>query len=213
MQMTRAEAGVGGASGELKAVTDAIREHERFTLVTHENPDGDALGWMLGLALGLRALGKDTVMFLTGSAPLPAEYRFLDLAEVVRELPADIDERVLVAVDCANERRVGPEGTGIDRAPLVIDVDHHHDNSRFGTLNLIVDDASSTAEIVRDVLRELDVGLTPEISEALYVGLVTDTGRFQYSNTTPKSLRLPPPPGAGGGGGAGHLPPPGHAGA
>ena len=72
----------------------------------------------------------------------------------------------------------------------MVDVDHHHDNTRFGAVNLIVAEASSTAEIVRDLLWELGVQLTPEIAEALYVGLVTDTGRFQYSNTTPKSLRL-----------------------
>jgi phosphoesterase RecJ-like protein len=72
----------------------------------------------------------------------------------------------------------------------VLDVDHHHDNTRFGDVNLIVPEASSTAEIVRDLLRELDVALTPEIAEALYVALVTDTGRFQYANTTPKALRL-----------------------
>jgi phosphoesterase RecJ-like protein len=72
----------------------------------------------------------------------------------------------------------------------VINVDHHHDNNRFGALNLVVDEASSTAEIVRDILGALDVALTPDISEALYVGLVTDTGRFQYTNTTPKALRL-----------------------
>jgi phosphoesterase RecJ-like protein len=73
---------------------------------------------------------------------------------------------------------------------MVVDIDHHHDNSRFGEVNLVVDDASSTAEIVRDLLRELDVPLTPEIALPLYVGLVTDTGRFQYTNTTPKALRL-----------------------
>src|SRR3954451_11551541 len=178
------------ATDQLKAVGDAIREHDRFAVVTHENPDGDALGSMLAAALGLRELGKDTVMYLTGSAPMPAEYHFLELGEIARDVPADIEQRVLLAVDCANERRIGSEGTGIDRALSVIDVDHHHDNSRFGSLNLIVDGASSTAEIVRDLLRELDVALTPEIAEALYVGLVTDTGRFQYSNTTPKSLRL-----------------------
>jgi bifunctional oligoribonuclease and PAP phosphatase NrnA len=72
----------------------------------------------------------------------------------------------------------------------VLDVDHHHDNTRFGRINLIVSDASSTGEIVRDLVSELGVELTPEIAEALYVALVTDTGRFQYSNTTPKSLRL-----------------------
>ena len=78
----------------------------------------------------------------------------------------------------------------LDVAPLVVDIDHHHDNSRFGDVNLIVADASSTAEVLRDVLRELGVELTPEIAEALYIALVTDTGRFQYTNTTPKALRL-----------------------
>jgi phosphoesterase RecJ-like protein len=97
---------------------------------------------------------------------------------------------VLIAVDCANERRIGPGPTPVEGAKLVVNVDHHHDNSAFGALNLIVADASSTAEIVRDVLRELDVPLSPDIAAALYVGLVTDTGRFQYTNTTPKSLRL-----------------------
>ena len=72
----------------------------------------------------------------------------------------------------------------------MVDIDHHHDNTRFGDVNAIVADASSTGEIVRDLLRLLDVELTPEIAEALYIALVTDTGRFQYTNTTPKALRL-----------------------
>jgi len=159
-------------------------------VVTHENPDGDALGSMLGAKLGLDALGKDAVMYLSGSVPLPAEFHFLPLDGLLRDLPADIEGRVLLAVDCANERRIGPEPDAVARAELVVNVDHHHDNSRFGAVNLIVDDASSTAEIVRDILGALDVQLTPEIAEALYVGLVTDTGRFQYTNTTPKALRL-----------------------
>jgi phosphoesterase RecJ-like protein len=175
---------------DVTAVADAIRENDRFVVATHENPDGDALGSMLGLTLGLRELGKDVVMYLSGTAPTPGEYRFLDLSDVQRELPADTEERVLLAVDAANERRIGPEPDVIERAKLVLDVDHHHDNSRFGDVNLIVPEASSTAEIVRDLLRELDVPLNQEIAEALYVGLVTDTGRFQYTNTTPKALRL-----------------------
>src|SRR6266853_1376801 len=120
---------------DLAAVVDALRSNERFVVLTHENPDGDALG-------------------------------------------------------CANERRIGPDTDLLERARLVINVDHHHDNNRFGKINLIVADASSTAEIVRDLLEELGVALTPEIAEALYVGLVTDTGKFQYTNTSPKALRL-----------------------
>jgi phosphoesterase RecJ-like protein len=72
----------------------------------------------------------------------------------------------------------------------VVDIDHHHDNSRFGQVNLIVADASSTGEILYDLFGELGVELTPEIAEALYIALVTDTGRFQYTNTTPKALRI-----------------------
>ena len=175
---------------DVQAVAEAIRTHDRFLVVAHENPDGDALGSLLATMLALRSLGKDAVMYLSGEAPPPAEYRFLDLRDVRRALPVDTEERVLLAVDCANERRIGESETGVERAQLVVNVDHHHDNSRFGDINLVVDDASSTAEIVRDVLRELGVPLSPEIAEALYVALVTDTGRFQYTNTTPKALRL-----------------------
>ena len=175
---------------DFAAVTDALRDADRLLVVTHENPDGDALGSMLGATLGLRELGKDVVMYLAGDGPLPGEFGFLPLGELRRALPDDLEERVLLAVDCANERRIGPDSAAIDRARLVVDVDHHHDNSRFGKVNLIVAGASSTAEIVRDLLGELGVDLTPEIAEALYVGLVTDTGRFQYANTSPKAFRL-----------------------
>jgi phosphoesterase RecJ-like protein len=177
-------------ANELGAVVGALRDGDRFLVVTHENPDGDALGSMLGLALGLQSLGKDVEMFLAGDAPTPAEYRFLPLGDVSRSLPDDLEERVVVAVDCANERRLGPDDSAFRRAASVIDVDHHHDNSRFGAVNLVDGAASSTAEIVRDLLAELGVTLTPTIAEALYTGLVTDTGRFQYTNTTPKALRL-----------------------
>jgi phosphoesterase RecJ-like protein len=176
-------------TSELQAVADAIRGHERFLLTTHENPDGDALGSLLAAKIALDQLGKDTVMVLHGDAPLPGEYTFMPLAQLQRRWPDDVSERVLLALDCANESRIAdPEVLG--RVPLSIDLDHHHDNSRFGHVNLIVPDASSTGEVLRDLFRELDVELTPEIAEALYIALVTDTGRFQYTNTTPKALRL-----------------------
>jgi bifunctional oligoribonuclease and PAP phosphatase NrnA len=182
--------GMTQTSNDLQAVVAALREHDRFLVVTHENPDGDALGSLLAMTLALRQLRKDVVMYLAGDGPLPHEYAFMQLDGLVRELPEDMEERTLVAVDCAKADRMGPDTTPIDRAQLVIDIDHHHDNSRFGDLNLIVADASSTGELLRDVFRELGVELTPEIAEALYIALVTDTGKFQYSSTTPKSYRL-----------------------
>jgi phosphoesterase RecJ-like protein len=176
-------------ASDVAAVVDAIRGHDRFVLTTHENPDGDALGSLLATNLALGHLGKDTVMALQSDAPLPGEYAFMPLAELRRRWPDDVAERVLVALDCANESRIAdPEVLG--RVPLSINVDHHHDNTRFAEINLVVADASSTAEVLRDLLRELDVELTPDIAEALYIALVTDTGRFQYTNTTPKALRL-----------------------
>jgi len=174
---------------DLTAITDALQRHDRFLVVTHENPDGDALGSLLALSLALRQLGKDAVMYLPGQTPLPQEYAFMPLDDIVREPPEDAAERVLLAVDCAKEDRIGDESVR-SAAPLVLDIDHHHDNTRFGDLNLIVADASSTGEILRDVFAELGVELTPELAEPLYIALVTDTGRFQYANTTPKSLRL-----------------------
>jgi bifunctional oligoribonuclease and PAP phosphatase NrnA len=177
-------------TSEVAAVADAIRSHDRFLLITHENPDGDALGSILGLKLALDQLGKDAVMYLYGDAPLPAEYRFMELEDLHRELPDDWRDRVLIAVDCANESRPGPDPEPLDGAPLIVDIDHHHDNTRFGHVNLVVANASSTGEVLRDLFAALGVELTPEIAEALYIAVVTDTGRFQYSNTTPKALRL-----------------------
>jgi len=177
-------------ANDLNAVAEAIRSHDRFLVTTHENPDGDALGSLLAAKLGLDALGKDSVMYLAGEAPLPREYSWMPLGDLRRTLPDDAASRVLLALDCANESRLGPDPEVLHSAPLVVNVDHHHDNTRFGAVNLVVADASSTGEIVRDLLDELGVDLTSEIAEALYIALVTDTGRFQYTNTTPKALRL-----------------------
>src|SRR4029453_4854680 len=131
---------------DLSAVADAIRQHDRFCVTSHENPDGDALGSLLATHQGLRHLGQDAVIVLGGDAPLPAEYRFLDLGDLQRSWPGDLEDRVLLAVDCAQENRIEPEPP-VDRAVVVLDVDHHHDNTRFGDVNLVVPDASSSAEV------------------------------------------------------------------
>jgi nanoRNase/pAp phosphatase (c-di-AMP/oligoRNAs hydrolase) len=94
-------------TSDLRAVADALRDRDRFLLVTHENPDGDALGSILAAKLVLDQLGKDAVMYVPGAAPLPAEYKFMPFADLRRELPEDAEERVLFALDCANESRLG----------------------------------------------------------------------------------------------------------
>lgn len=179
------------AATDMEPALAALRGHERFVVTAHENPDGDALGSLLAMHLALRQMGKDSVMVLSGAAPLPGEYRFLELPErgLLRERPPDNAERVLIAVDCANETRIVDLAL-LEDAPLTVNIDHHHDNSRFADVNLVVPEASSTGELLADLFVALGVRLTSDVAEALYVALVTDTGRFQYTNTTPKALRL-----------------------
>ena len=176
---------------DMDAVVEVLRAGERFVVTSHDNPDGDALGSLLATHLALVSLGKDSVMVLGGEQPLAGEYAFLRLGErgLLREAPSDVADRVLVAVDCAQESRI-VEPTLLTSASATVNVDHHHDNTRFGDVDLVVEDASSTAEVLADVFDALGVVRTPELAEALYTAIVTDTGRFQYSNTTPKALRL-----------------------
>lgn len=183
-------AGATMPTPEITAVLDVLRANDRFLVTTHEHPDGDALGSLLAMHLSLVELGKDSVMVLAGDGPLPGEYAFLDLggAGLLRELPSDRLDRVLVAVDCAQETRL--TDVRLLEAPAIVNIDHHHDNTLFGTVNLVAGEASSTAEVLADVIAGAGMVPTPAIARALYTGLVTDTGRFQYANTTPKALRL-----------------------
>jgi bifunctional oligoribonuclease and PAP phosphatase NrnA len=180
----------GVATSDLEQVAAELRSRERFLLTAHEGPDGDALGSLLGMHQLLTQLGKDSVMFLGAKEfPLPIEYRFLPLEEVFHEPPADMADRTVVFLDCGN----------IDRMPVdfltagdndIINIDHHHDNTRFGDFNLVNVSASCTAEIVYDLAALLGATITSEMASALYVGLVTDTGKFMYENTDAHTHRV-----------------------
>jgi phosphoesterase RecJ-like protein len=171
-------------------VLDELRTAEKLIVVSHENPDGDALGSLIAMQQILTSLGKDSVMFIdAGEFPLPHEYRFFSLDGLVSVPPDDLDERVFVFLDCGNLERNPAEAlrTGPHPPAHILNIDHHHDNTRFGTVNLICPDASCTAEIVWDLMHGLGVEPTITIADALYVGLITDTGRFMYENTGPRA--------------------------
>jgi phosphoesterase RecJ-like protein len=180
----------GATATEIERAAAELRDRDRFLLTAHEGPDGDALGSLLGMHRLLTQLGKDSVMFMAAKEfPLPIEYRFLPLEEVFHEAPADMADRTIVFLDCGN----------IDRMPVEfltagdnfrINIDHHHDNTRFGDVNLVDTAASSTAEIVYQLAVLLGGRITPEIASALYVGLVTDTGKFMYENTDASTHRI-----------------------
>ena len=171
-----------GARSARELVLDELRDGERFVLATHEHPDGDALGSLAAMQQVLCALGKDAVSYMAADEfPLPYEYRFIELPQLVTKVPDDVAERTAIFLDCGNIDRARVDG--LKRAARILNIDHHHDNTRFGTVDHVVPQASCTAEIIWDLLRGLDVELTQPIAEALYVGLVTDTGKFMYENT------------------------------
>lgn len=175
---------------EVDQVLEELRQADKLLLTTHENPDGDALGSLLAMHRLLEGLGKDSVMYMAPEEfPLPHEYRSLSLDGVVHEPPRDISERVVVFLDCGNIDRMPVDFLRTDGTHIV-NIDHHHDNTRFGTVNLVDQHASCTAEIIWMLAAELGAVLTRPMSEALYVGLVTDTGKFMYENTTARAHRM-----------------------
>lgn len=182
--------GVGVATAGIEEVVGELRSRERFLLTAHEGPDGDALGSLLGMHHLLGQLGKDSVMFMAAKEfPLPIEYRFLPLEEVFHEAPADMADRTVIFLDCGNIDRMPVEFLS-DGENFRINIDHHHDNTRFGDVNLVEVGASSTAEIVYELAIALGAEITPEIAAALYVGLITDTGKFMYENTNAQTHRI-----------------------
>jgi phosphoesterase RecJ-like protein len=174
----------------IERVATEIRNRDRFLLTAHEGPDGDALGSLLGMHHLLTQLGKDSVMFLAAKEfPLPIEYRFLPLEEVFHEAPADMADRAAIFLDCGNIDRMPVDFLSAEGV-FTINIDHHHDNTLFGDVNLVEVDASCTAEIVYELAVLLGVEITAEIAAALYVGLVTDTGKFMYENTNARTHRI-----------------------
>ena len=180
----------GAASGRARVLA-AIRDADRFLLTTHERPDGDAVGSLAAMQQVLAALGKDALAFLPAEEfPLPYEYRFIRLDGLVTEPPPDLGRRLLVFLDCGNIDRTPADVLKREEGGGIVNIDHHHDNTRFGTVNHVDPGASCTAEMVWDLMQGLGVEPDQAIGEALYVGLVTDTGRFMYENTGPRAHEM-----------------------
>jgi phosphoesterase RecJ-like protein len=170
-------------------VLERIREDAKFVLATHENPDGDALGSLIGMHELLTAVGKEADIFIAAEdLPLPPEYRMFELDHAIQAPPADIAERTVVFLDCGNIDR--NSASVLRSGASLLNIDHHHDNTHFGTLDYVVPSASSTAEIVWDLMQALAVTPTQAAAEALYIGLITDTGRFMYESTGPHAHRM-----------------------
>jgi len=173
------------------ATVDALKEADRVALACHVNPDGDALGSLFAAALGLKQLGKEVFpSFGNGPSEIPFSYAFLPGIDLLVQ-PNDVPQTdTFLALDCGAGHRLAALEKVAGAAGTTINVDHHPGNDDFGRYNIVVTTVSSTAEIVTRLLQDLGVELDEQIATCLYVGIVTDTGRFQYSNSTPDTLRL-----------------------
>lgn len=170
---------------------EALRDAKQISIACHLNPDGDAIGSLLGAALGLRSLGKETyASFGNTPADIPFGYDFLPGADSILQPHQLPSEGVFLALDCGAVGRLGALEPLATASDLTINVDHHPGNDNFGKFNIVATDASSTAEIVTRILQALDVTIDRDMATCLYTGINTDTGSFQYSNSSPDTLRL-----------------------
>ena len=173
------------------AAVTAVRELAptgRVLLICHVNPDGDALGSMLGFGLGLRRLEVSRLQ-ATFPGPFEVPEPFADLPGIDLLVPEDeafADPDLVLVFDVAAESRLGGLVDRLPRARAAVVLDHHASNTCFGGVNLVDARAAATAVVAEGLLDRLDVPLDPEIAECLYVALATDTGSFRFDMTTPQ---------------------------
>ena len=176
---------------ELRQLVEVIRTRQRFVIASHSRPDGDSIGSQLAGAYALRVLGKQVTVVNSDPAPPPL-MQFpgvsdIQISAVVHDEPGH--DAAAIIMECADLARTGV--AGLDRF-FVINIDHHPGNTEYGALNWFDVSAAACAELVYDMVRALDVPLTPEIATHIYLAILTDTGSFHYSSISPRTFGICP---------------------
>lgn len=173
----------------MEQILKHIKASRRILLASHAEPDGDCLGSLVALGLALNNLDKTITMF--NPSPIPAVYRFLPGVErIVTQIKEATAYDMAIILDCGDIVRVGENSSIVDRIPLVVNIDHHVSNTRFGHLQLIDTDACATAEIVYRLINALEIPFDKAIATSIYLGILTDTGSFRFSNTNPAAFAI-----------------------
>ena len=167
-------------------VAEEIRRRQRFVIVSHVRPDGDAIGSQLAMAFALRAMGKDVRIINRDPAPPPLQ-AFPGVAGI--ELADRVDDpgEAVIVMESGDLSRTGV--SGLERG-FVINIDHHLGNTMYGALNWFDISAAACGEMVFDLIRELAVPLSPEMATHIYVAILTDTGSFHYSSISPRTFDI-----------------------
>lgn len=167
----------------MQKVIQAIRDHKRFLISAHVNPEGDSLCSQLAAGELLSILGKS--FCIVNSDPVPAHYRFLPKADSIStDLLRRRDFDALLVLDCPTLKRIGGVADIIPKGTTIINVDHHISNEKFGEINWVDSSASSAGEMVYRLFKEMNITITREAALCLYIAILTDTGNFNYDNTS-----------------------------
>ncbi|MGD9056642.1 MAG: bifunctional oligoribonuclease/PAP phosphatase NrnA [Desulfobacterales bacterium] len=173
----------------MEQILQHIKNSHRILVTSHAEPDGDCLGSLVALGLALSKLDKTITLF--NSSPIPAVYRFLPGVErILRQITEAKEYDLAIILDCGDIVRVGEDSSVVDQIPIVINIDHHVSNTGFGDVQLIDTDACATAEIVYRLIKALEIPFDKAIATGIYLGILTDTGSFRFSNTNPAAFAI-----------------------
>jgi len=176
---------------ELQAAATFMREHDHFLIISHVNPDGDTTASALAIALMLEQLGKTYAIVNEGETP--EKFAFLPRFSRIRNLeqsPLEQTFSAIIAVDAADSKRMGDVRHLFAEGARLLNIDHHPTNDRFGEINVIRTDAAATAEMMYELMQAGKFACNQELATCIYTGLLTDTGGFRYSNTTPFVMEI-----------------------
>lgn len=174
------------SNNSIKDIGLAIENASSINIISHKSPDGDNMGSTLGLYLSLKEKYKNKSINIIKPDDIPSKYKFIEETKFYDDDMSECD--VLLVIDCADERRLFNEDN-LKFAKKIINIDHHKSNKYFGDINYVLEEYSSSAEIVYDIIKELDLPMNKEIATMLYIGIDTDTGRFMYSSTTDETMQ------------------------
>ncbi len=177
------------SAAKFEEIGRALREHQRFAVLGHVRPDGDALGSALALGLSLKKLGKDVRIW--NEEGMLEKYSFLPRAELLTKPPTEPEDvDVIVALDTAIQNRLGTTLASIRSSRLCINIDHHPSNPEYGDIVYIDPKSPATGQILFELIKSEKLPMDSEIATNLYVAISTDTGSFQYPNTTARTFEI-----------------------
>lgn len=177
------------SAAKFEQIGQVLREHQRFVVLSHVRPDGDALGSQLALGLSLKQLGKD--VHIWNEEGMLDKYSFLPHANLLTKPPVEPEEvDVVLALDTAIQNRLGTTVAAIKSATVWINIDHHPSNPGYGDLVYIDPSAPATGQILFELIKNQNLPMDRAIAENLYVAISTDTGSFQYPNTTARTFEI-----------------------